>query len=81
MTTGEDETRAWTIGKEAKAPEAAGAIHTDFEKHFIKADCVDYDDFVKFGGWTKCREEGKVRTEGRDYVMAEGDVVEFKVGV
>ncbi|KKS33055.1 MAG: GTP-binding protein YchF [Candidatus Amesbacteria bacterium GW2011_GWA2_42_12] len=81
LTAGEKEVRAWTIKKGTKAPQAAGVIHTDFEKHFIKADCVDYDDFVKFGGWTKCREEGKVRTEGRDYVMAEGDVVEFKVGV
>ena len=81
LTAGEKEVRAWTIKKGTKAPQAAGVIHTDFEKHFIKADCVDDDDFVKFGGWTKCREEGKVRTEGRDYVMAEGDVVEFKVGV
>ena len=81
LTAGEKEVRAWSIKKGTKAPQAAGVIHTDFEKHFIKADCVDYDDFVKFGGWTKCREEGKVRTEGRDYVMAEGDVVEFKVGV
>lgn len=81
LTAGEKEVRAWTIKKGTLAPQAAGVIHNDFEKHFIKADCVNFEDFVKFGGWIKCREAGKVRTEGRDYVMAEGDVVEFKVGV
>ncbi len=81
LTAGEKEARAWTIKKGTLAPQAAGVIHNDFEKHFIKADCVDYEDFVKHGGWIKCRELGKVRTEGRDYVMQEGDVVEFKVGV
>lgn len=81
LTAGEIEARAWTIKKETLAPQAAGKIHADFEKHFIKADCVYWEDFVKYGGWVKCREAGKVRTEGRDYVMQEGDVVEFKVGV
>ncbi len=81
LTAGEIEARAWTIKKGTKAPEAAGVIHTDFEKHFIKADCVSFDDFVACGGWTKAREAGKVRQEGREYVMAENDVVEFKVGV
>lgn len=81
LTAGEIEARAWTIKKGTKAPQAAGVIHTDFEKNFIKADCVDYEDFIKIGGWIKARELGKVRTEGRDYVMKEGDVVEFKVGV
>ncbi len=81
LTAGEKEARAWTIRKGMLAPQAAGVIHNDFEKHFIKADCVNYEDFVKYGGWTKCREAGKVRTEGRDYEMQEGDVVEFKVGV
>ncbi len=75
------EARAWTIRRGTLAPQAAGVIHNDFEKHFIKADCVNYEDFIQYGGWTKCRETGKVRTEGRDYVMQEGDVVEFKVGV
>lgn len=81
LTAGELEARAWTIRRGTLAPQAAGKIHADFEKHFIKADCVDYEDFVKYGGWVKCREAGKVRTEGRDYMMQEGDVVEFKVGV
>jgi ribosome-binding ATPase len=81
LTAGEIEARAWTIKKGTKAPQAAGVIHTDFEKNFIKADCVDYADFVACGGWVKAREEGKVRQEGRDYVMQENDVVEFKVGV
>lgn len=81
LTAGEIEARAWTIKKGTLAPQAAGKIHADFEKHFIKADCVNYEDFIKYGGWTKCREMGKVRTEGRDYVMADGDVVEFKVGI
>ncbi len=81
LTAGEIEVRAWTIKKGTKAPQAAGVIHTDFEKHFIKADVINWEEFVKSGGWAKAREEGKVRMEGRDYVMAEGDVVEFKVGV
>lgn len=81
LTAGEIEARAWTIHKGDKAPVAAGAIHTDFEKHFIKADVINWKDFVELGGWAKARETGKVRMEGRDYVMQEGDVVEFKVGV
>lgn len=81
LTAGEIEARAWTIRKGTKAPQAAGVIHTDFEKHFIKADVISYDDFVAVGGWQKGREMGKVRTEGKEYVMKEGDVVEFKVGV
>jgi ribosome-binding ATPase YchF (GTP1/OBG family) len=81
LTAGEIETRAWTIKKGTRAPAAAGVIHTDFEKHFIKADCVNYEDFVTTGGWVRAREAGKVRQEGREYVMREGDVVEFKVGV
>ena len=56
-------------------------IHTDFEKHFIKADVINWEEFVRVGGWQKAREAGKVRLEGRDYVMQDGDVVEFKVGV
>ena len=75
------EVRAWTIHKGMKAPQAAGVIHTDFEKHFIKADVINWQEFVDLGGWTKAREVGKVRLEGRDYAMQEGDVVEFKVGV
>lgn len=81
LTAGEKEARAWTIKKGMTAPQAAGVIHGDFEKHFIKADCINWQDFVALGGWAAAREVGKVRMEGRDYVMADGDVVEFKVGV
>lgn len=80
LTAGEKEVRAWTIKDGISAQNAAGVIHTDFIKKFIKADVVSFDDFVAFGGWKKCREEGKVRSEGRDYVMKDGDVVEFKIG-
>lgn len=81
LTAGEKEVRAWTIQKGAKAPEAAGVIHTDFEKGFIKAEVVGYEDFVECGGWKGAAEKGKTRLEGKDYVMQEGDVVEFKFNV
>jgi len=81
LTAGEIEARAWTIKKGTKAPQAAGVIHADFEKHFIKADVIYWEDFITLGGWAKARETGKVRMEGKEYIMAEGDVVEFKVGV
>ena len=80
LTCGPIEVRAWTIEKGMKAPEAAGTIHTDFEKKFIKADTVAYNDFVTLGGWKKAREAGKARFEGKTYVMQDGDVVEFKIG-
>ena len=80
LTAGEKEARAWTINKGITALEAAGVIHTDFMKKFIKADVVNYDDFVRVGGWKAAREAGLVRIEGRDYVMQEGDVVEFRIG-
>jgi ribosome-binding ATPase len=80
LTTGEMESRAWTIRRGWKAPECAGVIHTDFEKHFIKAKVMNFDDFVTCGGWKAGAEVGKVRMEGRDYVMKEGDVVEFMIG-
>ena len=80
LTAGEKEVRAWTIPVGISAQEAAGVIHTDFIKKFIKADIVDFSDFVEFGGWKDCRELGKVRVEGRDYVMKDGEVVEFKIG-
>lgn len=81
LTAGEKEVRAWTIEKGTMAPQAAAVIHTDFEKHFIKADIVKYPVFVETHGWVKARELGKVQIVGRDYVMNDGDVVEFKVGV
>ena len=80
LTAGEIEARAWTIKKGSTAREASGAIHTDFVKKFIKADVVSYQDFVKYGGWGKSREAGKVTSEGKQYIMKEGDVVEFKIG-
>ena len=81
LTAGEKEVRAWTIERGTFAPQAAAVIHTDFEKHFIKADIITYDDFVKADGWIKAKELGKVLSAGKEYVMKEGDVVDFKVGV
>lgn len=80
LTAGVIEARAWTIKKGWLAPQAAGTIHTDFEKKFIKADIVKYEDFVKCGGWVKAREQGLVQITGKDYVMQDGEVVEFKIG-
>ena len=80
LTAGEKEVRAWTITKGIDAQNAAGVIHTDFIKKFIKADIAHFNDFVELGGWKACREQGKVRSEGRDYIMQDGDVVEFKIG-
>ncbi len=79
FTTGEDETRAWTVKVGATAPEAGQAIHTDFKEKFIRAEVVAYDDLVALGGFVKAREAGKVRTEGKDYVVKDGDVIEFKI--
>ncbi len=79
LTAGTLEARAWTISKGALAPQAAGTIHTDFEKGFIKADVIPYEKFVTSGGWTKAREQGLVAIVGRDYEMKDGEVVEFKV--
>ncbi len=80
LTCGEKEVRAWTIKKGMSAQMAAGEIHTDFIKKFIKAEVVGYEDFVVAGGWKKAREVGKARQEGRDYIMQDGEVVEFKIG-
>lgn len=80
LTAGTLEARAWTIKKGTLAPQAAGVIHTDFEKKFIKADVIPYQKFVEVGGWVKAREQGLVQTVGRDYKMKDGVVVEFKVG-
>lgn len=80
LTAGEKEVRAWTIHDGMKAPEAAGVIHTDFEKKFIKADVCGFEDFVECNGWKNSREKGKVRSEGKEYVVKDGDVVEFKIG-
>lgn len=78
LTAGPKEARAWTIEKGATAPEAAGVIHTDFQKGFIKAEVVGYEDLMEYGSIAEARSKGKVRVEGKDYVMADGDVVEFR---
>ncbi len=81
LTAGEKEARAWTIHKGWTAPQAAGVIHTDFERGFIKAEIVSYDDLVEYGSLAEARAHGRVRMEGKDYVMADGDVVEFRFNV
>src|SRR3989338_115434 len=80
LTTGEDETRAWTIRKGAKAPEAAGEIHTDFEKKFIRADVVNWEKLFESGSWASARQKGIIKTEGKEYVIQDGDVLEIKHG-
>ncbi|HUO55958.1 MAG TPA: redox-regulated ATPase YchF [Candidatus Paceibacterota bacterium] len=77
FTTGKDETRAWTIGKDSKAPEAGAAIHTDFRDKFIRAEVIRWDTLLEAGSWAKAREKGVLRTEGREYVVQDGDVMEF----
>ena len=81
LTAGEKEVSAWTIIKGTKAPGAAGKIHTDFEKGFIRADVVSYENLVAYGGYVQAREAGKVRSEGKDYVVQDGDVILFKFNV
>jgi len=80
LTAGEIEVKAWTIKRGSTAQEAAGVIHTDFSKKFISARVVSFKDFVSLGGWVACKEVGKVRQEGRDYLMQDGDIVEFMIG-
>jgi len=81
LTTGEKETRAWTIRAGDKAPAAAGVIHSDFERGFIAAEVVHYDDLTGLGSSAKAREAGKLRIEGKEYVVKDGDVVEFRFNV
>ena len=81
FTAGEPEVRAWTIHRGWKAPQAAGVIHTDFEKGFIKAEVIAYDDYVKFGSEAACRDAGKLRIEGKEYVVKDGDVMHFRFNV
>jgi GTP-binding protein YchF len=80
FTTGEKETRAWTVKEGSTAPKAGAAIHTDFEQRFIRAQVVTFDDLVKAGSIAKAREEGKLRTEGKEYIVKEADVIEFMIG-
>ncbi|NCX64078.1 MAG: DUF933 domain-containing protein, partial [Actinobacteria bacterium] len=81
LTAGPKEARAWTIRKGWKAPQAAGVIHTDFEKGFIKAEIVSYQDLDSAGSMAEAKAQGKVRMEGKDYIMQDGDVVEFRFNV
>lgn len=80
LTTGEDETRAWQIKRGSFAPQAAGTIHTDFGKNFIRAEIINWQDLLQSGGWGRAREMGKIRLEGKGYIMQDGDVAEFKAG-
>ncbi|MET0882944.1 MAG: redox-regulated ATPase YchF [Acidimicrobiales bacterium] len=81
LTTGEKESRAWTFRAGAKAPEAAGVIHTDFERGFIKAEAIDWQELLDIGSWSKARDVGKLRIEGKDYEVRDGDVLEFRFNV
>ena len=79
FTSGPEETKAWTIKNNTAAQAAAGVIHSDFEKNFIRAEAVSYDDFKKFGSFEKAKENGKMRLEGKDYLVKDGDVLIFRV--
>jgi len=79
LTSGEPETRAWTVPAGTKAPDAAGVIHTDFVKGFVKADVCNWQDFIQFNGWAHIKESGKLRLEGKDYTVQDGDVIYFHI--
>ena len=81
FTAGEPEVRAWTIHRGWKAPQAAGVIHTDFEKGFIKAEVISYDDYIQYGSEAACRDAGKLRIEGKEYIVKDGDVMHFRFNV
>ena len=81
LTAGEPEVRAWTIKKGTKAPEAAGKIHSDIQRGFIRAEIVSYDDLIREGSMVKAKEKGLVRSEGKEYIMQDGDIVLFKFNV
>jgi ribosome-binding ATPase YchF (GTP1/OBG family) len=81
LTTGEKESRAWTIRTGDKAPAAAGVIHSDFERGFIAAEAIHYEDLVALGSFAKAREAGKLRIEGKEYVVRDGDVISFRFNV
>ena len=78
FTSGPEETRAWTIEKNCKAPKAAGEIHSDFEKGFIRAETISYSDFILNKGWANAKLNGKMRLEGKDYIVKDGDVLNFR---
>ena len=81
LTAGKKEVRAWTIKKGTKAPQAAGVIHTDFERGFIRAEIVKYDDLMRVGSMNAAKEEGLIRSEGKEYIMQDGDIVVFRFNV
>ena len=81
LTTGDTESRAWTFRAGAKAPEAAGVIHTDLQRGFIRAEVIRYEDLVEVGSWQKAKETGKLRVEGKDYEVVDGDVLEIRFNV
>ena len=81
FTSGPKESRAWTIRKNSSAPQAAGVIHTDFERGFIKAEVVSYEDFIRCNGESGAKKDGKLRIEGKDYMVMDGDVIHFKFNV
>ena len=78
FTSGPEESRAWTIKKNSLAPDAAGVIHTDFQKGFIRAETVSFNDFVENNGWADSKSNGKVRLEGKDYIVKDGDILNFR---
>ena len=80
FTSGPEESRAWTVQKNSKAADAAGVIHTDFKKKFIRAETVSHEDFIKYNGFNECKNAGKLRLEGKDYLVSDGDVMYFRVG-
>ena len=81
LTTGEKESRAWTFRAGSKAPQCAGRIHSDFERGFIRAEVIHWDDLLEIGSWSKARDVGKLRVEGKDYEVVDGDVLEFRFNV
>ena len=81
FTAGEKEVRAWTFKRGIKAPQAAGIIHSDFEKGFIRAEVIKYDDFIKYGSEAAVREAGKLNVEGKDYIVEDGDIMHFRFNV
>ena len=81
FTSGPEETRAWTIPKNSTAPRAAGIIHSDFEKGFIRSETVSYEDFINNNGWLNSKTNGKMRLEGKDYIVNDGDCIFFKFNI
>ena len=78
FTSGPEESRAWTVKKDSTAPVAAGKIHSDFEKGFIRAETISFGDFVNNNGWLNCKNNGKMRLEGKDYIVKDGDILNFR---